>query len=118
MKKSMARITVEDIDGVQVVNFNDKKLLDAQTIEQFGREIFSLVDVEGVQLLLDLQGFEFFSSAALNKLIILDKMIKAKGGRLLMCHMIYEVAEMFAVTGLDKLFNIRKDRSDALAVMT
>lgn len=118
MKKSLARITVEDIDRVRVVNFNDRKLLDAGTIEQFGCEIFSIVDVDGVRFLLDFKGVEFLSSAALNKLIILDKMIKARGGRLVMCHLIHEVSEVFALTRLDKLFDIRENRSDALAVMT
>jgi anti-sigma B factor antagonist len=57
----------------------------------------------------------FMSSAALGKLITLDKKVKAKGGVLKLCNIKPEIYEVFAITRLDRLFDIKKDESEALA---
>ena len=109
-----ARLEVADVGEVTVVRFSDRKILDATAIEELGEELFSLVETENrKQLLLNFTGVEFLSSAALNKLIILDKKVKAYGGRLKMCQVRPEIAEIFAITRLDRLFDIRDDEKTA-----
>jgi anti-sigma B factor antagonist len=63
--------------------------------------------------LLNFTGVEFLSSAALNKLIILDKKVKAHRGRLKMCGVRPEIAEIFTITRLDRLFDIHDDEKSA-----
>jgi len=110
-----ARLDVADVGEVTVVRFNDRKILDATAIEELGGELFALVENENRKnLLLNFTGVEFLSSAALNKLIILDKKVKASGGRLKMCHVRPEIAEIFAITRLDRLFDIRDEEKTAL----
>jgi anti-anti-sigma factor len=109
------RLDVAEVGEITVVHFNDRKILDANAIEELGGELFDLVEVENRQsLLLDFTGVEFLSSAALNKLIILDKKVKANGGRMKLCSLRHEIAEIFALTRLDRLFDIRKDKKSAL----
>ena len=67
------------------------------------------------QILLDFDGVEFLSSAALGKLITLDRKVKTHKGRLKMCGFRSEVQNVLAVTKLDKVFDIRGDRAEALA---
>ena len=56
----------------------DDLLIDAANIQELGDELFSLVEKESRKnLLLNFASVEFLSSAALNKLIILDKKVKA-----------------------------------------
>ena len=72
------RLDVSEIGEVSVVKFVDRRILDASNIEELGDELFSLVESDDLkQLLLNFTGVEFLSSAALNKLIILDKKIKS-----------------------------------------
>ena len=58
---------------------------------------------------------EFLSSAALGKLITLDKKVKARKGELRLSNIRPEIYEVFAITKLNKLFNIKDDEADALA---
>lgn len=112
----MTRISVEAFGNANVVSFNDRKILDANAIEELGGELFSLVGSS--TLILDFTGVEFLSSAALQKMIDLDRKIKAAGGSLKMCCLRHDIMEVFKLTRLDRLFDIKKDRSEALAVMT
>ena len=73
------RIQTSTVNGVTVVTFVDRKILDAANIQELGDELFALVDQARLySMLLDFSTVEFLSSAALNKLIILDKKIKQR----------------------------------------
>ena len=110
-----SRLEVTEVGEVSVVRFNDRKILDANAIEELGGELFGLIEIESRKsLLLDFTGVEFLSSAALNKLIILDKKVKANGGRLKLCSLRHEIGEIFSLTRLDRVFDIRQDEKTAL----
>lgn len=112
------RIAVSYIGDVAVVRFNDRKILDAASIVELGEELFSLVERDGCRkLLLNFTEVEFLSSAALNKLIILDKKMKAVGGHLKLSNLRPEIYEIFVITRLTQLFDIRDDEADALAAL-
>ena len=109
------RLEVEDIGDVTVVSFTDKKILDEQNIQVIGEQLFGLVDDSGRQkLLLNFSNVEYMSSAALGKLITLNKKVQAAGGKLVLCGIIPQIREVFEITKLDKLFVIRGDEQEAL----
>ena len=110
------RIEVAQMGEVTVVRFVDKKILDEANIQELGTELFKLVEQEKRKsLLLNFSSVEFLSSAALGKLITLDKKVKANGGRLKLSNIRPEIYEVFAITKLNKLFDIKDDEADALA---
>ena len=53
---------------------------------------------------------------AQGKLITLDKKVKAHKGKLKLSNIRPEIYEVFAITKLNKLFDIKDDEADALAV--
>lgn len=109
------RLEVEQIGDVTVVNFIDRKILDEQNIQVIGEQLFSLVDEEGCRkLLLNFGNVEFLSSAALGKLITLNKKLQAAKGRLILCNIDPQIHEVFEITKLDKFFNIQKEEQTAL----
>lgn len=109
------RLEVEPIGDVTVVNFVDRKILDEQNIQVIGDQLFSLVDQEGLRkLLLNFSNVEYLSSAALGKLITLNKKLQAAGGRLILCNIDPQIYEVFEITKLDKFFNIQKEEQSAL----
>ncbi len=109
------RIVVVDDGPVSVVRFVDKKIVDSASIEQLGEELNSLVLVDNRNvLLLNFEGVEFMSSAALNKLISLHSKVKAAEGRLKLCNLRAEIKEVFTITRLDRVFDIRKTELDAI----
>ena len=80
-----------------------------------GRELFELVEQKRTKILLNFMNVEFLSSAALGKLITLDKKLKAAKGQLKLSSIRPEIYEVFAITRLNKLFDIHDDEADALA---
>ena len=110
------RIQVSDQNGITVVRFVDRKILDAGNIQQLGEELFALVENDERQsLLLNFSNVEFLSSAALNKLIILDKKVKGAGGKLKFSNLRPEIHEVFVITRLTQLFDIADNEADALS---
>ena len=109
-------LKVSEVGDVTMVHFADQKILDEATIQELGDELFSLVEKEGCQkVLLNFEGVEFLSSAALGKLITLDKKVKKAGGELRLSNILPDIYEVFAITKLNRLFKIDEDESDALA---
>ena len=109
------RLEVEDIGDVTVVNFTDKKILDEQNIQIIGEQLFGLVDEEGRRkLLLNFGNVEYLSSAALGKLITLNKKLQQAAGRLVLCNIDPQIHEVFEITKLDKFFKIMKEEQAAL----
>jgi len=109
------RLEVEDIGDVTVINFVDKKILDEQNIQIIGEQLFGLVEQEGRRkLLLNFGNVEYLSSAALGKLITLNKKLQGVGGRLILCNIDPQIYEVFEITKLDKFFNIQKEEQAAL----
>jgi anti-anti-sigma factor len=110
------RLTMSDVGDVTVVRFVDRKILDELNIQELGQELFQLVEEDKkTRLLLNFQQVEFLSSAALGKLITLDKKVKAHGGKMKFSNIRPEIYEVFAITKLNKLFDIKDDEADALA---
>jgi anti-sigma B factor antagonist len=110
------RLEVSKVGKVTVVRFIDRKILDAANIQELGEELFALVEKQNCEnLLLNFTNVEFLSSAALNKLIILDKKVKAANGTLKLSNLRPEIHEVFVITRLTQLFDIKDDEADALA---
>ena len=109
------RIGVTQNNDVAIVSFNDKKILDEASIQELGSELFGLVEQHNMgDILLNFTNVEFLSSAALGKLITLDRKVKASKGRMKMCNIRPEIFEVFQITKLNKVFDIRKDETEAM----
>ncbi|MBX9787628.1 MAG: STAS domain-containing protein [Pirellulales bacterium] len=109
-------LQVTEVGDVTVVRFVDRKILDEVTIQELGQELFNLIEEENrSKLLLNFSAVEFLSSHALGKLITLEKKVKAHKGKLKLSNIRPEIYEVFAITKLNKLFDIKEDEADALA---
>ena len=110
------RVEINEVGDVTVVHFRDQKIIEDLRIQELGQELFQLVETEKrKKLVLSFTSVDFLSSAALGKLITLDKKVKANSGHLKLCNIRPEIYEVFAITKLNRLFDIRRDESDALA---
>ena len=110
------RVHVSEVGDVTVVRFRDNKIIEDINIQELGQELFQLIEAENrKKLLLNFSSVDFLSSAALGKLITLDKKVKANGGVLKLSNIRAEIYEVFAITKLNRLFDIKDDEVDALA---
>lgn len=115
MSGKYRRLRVSKVGEVIVARPVDAKLLDDQLVKELGEELFGLIEEEGPpKLLVDCAGVEFFSEAALGKLITLHMKVKAESGQLKLCGLRPEILEVFKITRLDQLFEIHQDRAAGL----
>jgi anti-anti-sigma factor len=76
--------------------------------DSVGKQLFSLADrADSTNLFLDFKNIEFVTGAGLGKLVALYTRVKANGRRLAFFNVAPHVREVFGVTGLMKLFDIR-----------
>lgn len=109
------RIDIEEVGDVTIAKFLDKKILDETNIQIIGSQMFRLVEEDGRKdIVLDFSNVEYLSSAALGKLITMEKKVKTARGRLRLCSIRPEIYEVFAITKLNKLFQIYDDQEQAL----
>ncbi|MEM6689075.1 MAG: STAS domain-containing protein [Planctomycetota bacterium] len=112
----MAAITSQTHGEVLVVGFTDSKILDSQRIEQVGKELAdSVPQAIHKKLLLNFRGVSFMSSAMITKLVMLNKQCKAQGVELKFCEVSPNVLEVFKITKLNKIFDIKTDEEKAIA---
>jgi anti-anti-sigma factor len=116
------RLDVSEVGDVTVVCFADGKL-DANNIEELGGELLRLVEVESRRLvevksrrklLLNFLNVAFISSEPLNNILILHKKLKSNGGSLRLCSLRPHVREVFTITKLDQLFDIKENEREGL----
>lgn len=115
MSAGQRRLDIEEVGDITVATFTDKKILDEGNIQIIGNQLFSLVEEEGRgKIVLDFANVEYLSSAALGKLITMDKKVKSAKGKLRLCSVRPDIYEVFAITKLNKLFDMRETREQAL----
>jgi anti-anti-sigma factor len=119
MSENLECLELGQVDEVAVVKFRDKKVMDPSRIEQMGKELLELIaDDENERLLINFDNVSFFSSAAINKLIVLEKQIRAKGGKLRLCNLRPEVRDLFSYTSLDQMFEIDQEQVESIQALS
>ncbi len=116
MEGRKQRLLIEPRGEVTIITFVDKKILDETNIQDIGDELFELVEKHyKIKLLLNFENVEYLSSAALGKLITLNKKVKAENGKLKLCAIRPQIYDVFKITKLNKLFEIHDTEERALA---
>jgi anti-sigma B factor antagonist len=109
------QIETEEIGDVTVVRFVNRRILDDQVIQTIGDQLFALVDDQKrSKILLDFSAVDYLSSAALGKLLNLNRKIEKVRGQLRLCRIKPDILDVFQITKLDKVFRIFEDQGPAL----
>jgi anti-anti-sigma factor len=105
-------LAVEHVDGITLVRFLDHDITevygDGGNVSDVARELRELVTDGGARLVvIDLAAVEFLCSAMLGELVRLKKILAAVRGKLILCGLTSpSVREVFAITGLNRHFDI------------
>src|SRR5512135_731362 len=71
-------MAINEVDDVAVVHFRNRRIVEDLNIQELGQELFQLIETDQrKKLVLNFSSVDFLSSAALGKLITLDKKVKA-----------------------------------------
>ena len=106
---------LRETEDVAVVTFTTPNIVEDETIQLMGSQLFRLVDEKNCKkILVDFSMVKFLSAAALGKLITLEKKVKGRGSKLELCEVIDPIYEVFAITKLNKFFCIEASMEDGL----
>jgi anti-sigma B factor antagonist len=113
--ESNPNLSVEYINGVAVAVPTDSKILDEEQIQSLEKTLMPLIEQNaGMRLLIDFSNVQFLTSSVLGLLIRFNRRILQSEGRLRLCAIDPKILEIFKITRLDKVFEIYKDREQAL----
>lgn len=87
-----------------LVNFSGR--LDTTNAMQFQEDIAPLMECENPDIEIDCSDMEYTSSQGLRIILILQKNVNAKQGKLVMKNMKPQVKEVFDITGFSNIINI------------
>jgi anti-anti-sigma factor len=106
-------ISSKEVSDVVSIGFSGR--LDANSAPEAEKAIESFLSSGKKKLVLDLGGLEYISSAGLRVLLIANKGVKQKSGKMALSGLKGNVKEVVEVSGLSPLFTIHETAKDALA---
>ncbi len=108
-------LNVEDVGGVTVVGFRDASMLDMVTIQRVSRELYDVVEGQGKRkIALDFKEVRFLASQALGMLLTLRRKAEAAGATVVICGLRPELARVFHLTNLDRMFDFLDTSAEAI----
>ena len=91
--------------------------MDATTTVEFDNAAQAVLKEGHTHILLDMKDLVYISSAGLRSLLNLAKMAKAEQGRLCFCGLQPMVAEVFRISGFDRMLSVHADLEAGLAAL-
>ena len=114
MSQASIALDIKRHDDVTVVTIEGSRV-PADMGDSFEEQIVTVIgDLPTPRVLIDFGQVTFVSSSILGKLIKLDGRVTDAQGQLTLCGLSVRIAEVFKITGLEKLFSIQATREDAL----
>jgi anti-anti-sigma factor len=100
---------------IAIVSILESRILDENNINEIGKALMDLVTKQYmIKMIIDMGEVKYLSSAVLRQLIALYKAIKTEKGDLKICRVNPEVREVFKITQLDKMIEIKDDLESAI----
>ncbi len=116
MPRADSRLRINQQDGITLIEFVDRNILDEANIQQIGEEIGELIDAAvPPQILISFSNVDHLSSAALGTLITIHNRVKSKSGKLRLANIDPQILEVFVITKLNTLFEIHDSTDSAIA---
>jgi anti-sigma B factor antagonist len=114
MPQTSIALDIQRHDDMTVVTIEGSRV-PADMGDSFEEQIVNVIgDLPTPRVLIDFGQVTFVSSSILGKLIKLDGRVTDAQGQLTLCGLSVRIAEVFKITGLEKLFSIHATREDAL----
>lgn len=107
---------LREAGDVTVVTLTDRHIMLDEQIRILGSQLYELVDRDGrIKVLIGFGEVEFMSCSFFGKLITFQKKISARGGKLVLCQVCPAIHEVFVITKIIRLFDIRTTEAEGLS---
>jgi anti-anti-sigma factor len=92
--------------------------IDSATGPAFEKDVLAQIDGGRRLLLLDFGDLQYISSAGLRIVLLAAKKMKTAGGKLALCSLNPQIAEVFEISGFARILDIHPSRDAALATLS
>ena len=115
MPKTQTDLNIRTIGAATVVEFLDRRLIDAAQIERLGQTILEQVNTStSPKVVLNFEKVEYLSSSMLNVIIAVDNAIKKKKGELRLAGLDDALKKIFTLMKLNKVLTICANADEAV----
>jgi len=91
--------------------------LDAVTAPEYEQRIREMIDGGNSRFVVDFEQLDYISSAGLRGLLLMAKLLNAKGGRVCFANIQGNVQSVFDMSGFNTLFKMENSVAEALAAL-
>lgn len=91
--------------------------LDAVTAPEYEKRIRELIDSGNIHIVVDFEQLDYISSAGLRGLLLMVKLLNAKGGKTCLANVKGNVRSVFDMCGFCSVFKMENSVAEALAVI-
>jgi anti-anti-sigma factor len=108
-------VTLKTDGTVAVVAVSGR--LDTVTVSDFDGKWGELVTPDMNKVVIDLGSLEYISSAGLRSILVAGKQMKSRGGALAVSGLTGMVADVFSISGFDKLLPLYGNTDEAVSAL-
>jgi anti-sigma B factor antagonist len=102
--------------NVMAVRFGEHRILDELAVRNIGDELYAVAErADCPNVVLNFVGVVGVSSLMIGRLLLLQRRIISRGGKLKLCEIGPDLQEVVSSTKLDQIFDIWDTEQDALA---
>lgn len=112
MDENKLQVTTDKTLGTPVITANGD--IDIYSVAGFKSSINELLDTGVNELIIDLKGVEYVDSSGFGALLGATKRVRPNGGKIILAGCSESVARVMKITQLDTIFDIYKDREQAV----
>ena len=103
-----------DMNGVTVIRLRMREL-DETKLQRFTKELNTVVEAPNrEQIVVDLGEVSFLTSTGIGAIIALQKKLHSSGSTMKLCSLHPDIRSLFAITQVDRLFDIQPDADEAV----
>ncbi len=107
------QVTPERSDGILVLSTEGR--IDGSNAHRFHDQINKAITSEDKNIVLDLEGLEYISSAGLRIVLLVAKEIRRAESNFALCSMSETVEQVFQLSGFGQIMDIHDSREAAIA---
>ena len=113
-KSAPLKMVVTNNAGVTVMDIQGR--IDSITSGLFLSRLNELIDGGCNRFIIDFSRLSFISSVGLRVLLVCDKKIRPRDGKIILCGLSTDVQEVFKITEFSTIFPVCKNREEALVL--
>jgi anti-anti-sigma factor len=101
-----------------ICEMRPKGRIDSATGPAFEKDVLQQIDQGQRRMLIDFAELIYISSAGLRVVLLAAKRMKSAGGKLALCSLNPQIAEVFEISGFSRILDIHPSRDAALSTLS